>query len=69
MVRNQERRNNMSLEKGIQHGKEHRKPYYKSGRYDPTCRPNGGCPYCENNRAHKNKKKELDQKQQLKEIE
>jgi hypothetical protein len=59
----------MSLEKGIQHGKEHRKPYYKSGRYDPTCRPNGGCPYCENNRAHKNKKKELDQKQQLKEIE
>ena len=59
----------MSLEKGIQHGKEHRKPYYKSGRFDPTCRPNGGCPYCENNRAHKNKKKELDQKQQLKEIE
>ena len=59
----------MSLEKGIQHGKEHRKPYYKSGRYDPTCRPNGGCPYCENNRAHKNKKKELDHKQQLKEIE
>lgn len=59
----------MSLEKGIRHGKEHRKPYYKSGRFDPTCRPNGGCPYCENNRAHKNKKKQLDQKQQLKEIE
>jgi hypothetical protein len=59
----------MSLEKGIQHGKEHRKPYYKSGRYDPTCRPNGGCPYCENNRAHKNKKKELDQKQQIKDLE
>lgn len=58
----------MSLEKGIQHGKEHRKPYYKSGRYDPTCRPNGGCPYCENNRAHKNKKKELDQKQQIKDL-
>ena len=59
----------MSLEKGIQHGKEHRKPYYKSGRYDPTCRPNGGCPYCENKRAHKNKKKELDQKQQIKDLE
>lgn len=59
----------MSLEKGIQHGKEHRKPYYKSGRFDPTCRPNGGCPYCENNRAHKNKKKELDQKQQIKDLE
>ncbi len=59
----------MSLEKGIQHGKEHRKPYYKSGRFDPTCRPNGGCSYCENNRAHKNKKKELDQKQQIKDLE
>jgi len=59
----------MSLEKGIQHGKEHRKPYYKSGRFDPTCRPNGGCSYCENNRAHKNKKKEIDQKQQIKDLE
>lgn len=47
----------MSLDKAIQHGKEHRKPYYRSGKFDLTCRPNGGCPYCENNRMHKHKKK------------
>ena len=55
----------MSLDKSIQHGKEHRKPYYKSGKFDPTCRPNGGCPYCRNNRNHKNKKKECSCKSQL----
>jgi hypothetical protein len=47
----------MSLDKSIKHGKEKRKPYYKSGRFDPTCRPNGGCSYCKNNRQHKHKKK------------
>jgi hypothetical protein len=48
----------MSLEKAIKHGKEKRKPYYRSGKFDPTCRPNGGCPWCQNNRAHKKRKKE-----------
>jgi hypothetical protein len=58
----------MSLEKGIKHGKEHRKPYYTTGRFDPTCRPNGGCGYCKKNRAHKNKKKTLNQIQQLNDL-
>lgn len=48
----------MSLDKAIQHGKEHRKQYAergKPGRYDKTCRPRGGghsmvCGYCERNR-------------------
>ena len=49
----------MSLDKGIEHGKEHRKGYAergKPGRYDVTCRPHGGsnpsmvCTYCERNR-------------------
>lgn len=49
----------MSLEKAIQHGKEHRKGYAergKPGRFDATCRPHGGgkasmvCTYCERNR-------------------
>lgn len=48
----------MSLDKAIQHGKEHRQGYAergKPGRSDPTCRPHGGgngwpCPYCERNR-------------------
>jgi len=48
----------MSLDKAIDHGKEKRKPYYRSGRFDRTCRPNGGCPYCRNGRAHKHKKKD-----------
>ncbi len=48
----------MSLEQGIKHGKEHRKPYYHSGRFDRTCRPHGGCPYCENNRKHRVEKRE-----------
>lgn len=37
----------MSLNKAIEHGKEHRKPYFKSERFDPTCRPGGTCPYCQ----------------------
>ena len=46
----------MSLDKAIQHGKEHRKPYYKSGRFDKSCRPHGGCPWCRRNRLHKEMK-------------
>lgn len=43
----------MGLEKAIEHGKEHRKPYYKAGKYDKTCRPHGSCPWCQRNRQHK----------------
>jgi len=46
----------MSLAKAIEHGKEHRKPYYRSGRFDYTCRPHGSCPYCFNNRYHRHHK-------------
>ena len=45
----------MSLEKAIEHGKEHRKPYYKSGRFDRTCRAGGSCGYCQGNRMHSTK--------------
>ena len=57
----------MSLDKAIQHGKEKRKPYYRSGQFDPTCRPNGGCSYCENGRMHKHKKKECACEDQVRE--
>lgn len=47
----------MSLQKAIDHGKEHRKGYAERGlpgRFDMTCRPHGAgrspCPYCERNR-------------------
>ena len=46
----------MSLDKAISHGKEYRKPYYRSGRIDYTCRPHGSCKYCFNNRYHKHHK-------------
>ena len=55
----------MSLDKAIAHGKEHRKPYYGSERFDLTCRPHGGkahgnsnqCPYCLSNRIHGTEKR------------
>lgn len=47
----------MSLDKAIQYGKEHRKPYRGSKRIDRTCRNHGGCPWCEGNRLHKYKRR------------
>lgn len=55
----------MSLDKAITHGKERRKPYYKSCRFDRTCRPHGGCPYCAGNRLHGTRKRELSADEQM----
>jgi hypothetical protein len=49
----------MSLNKAIKHGKEKRKKYYGSQAFDHSCRPHGGCPYCENNRKFSDKKARL----------
>lgn len=46
----------MSLDKAIKYCKEHRKQYFGAGAWDATCRPNGGCPWCEDNRTHQDKK-------------
>ena len=43
----------MSLDKAIEHGKEHRKKYYGSKAIDASCRNHGGCSWCEENRKHK----------------
>ena len=43
----------MSLDKAIEHGKEHRKPYRGGKAIDNTCRNHGGCPACLNNRMRK----------------
>jgi hypothetical protein len=48
----------MSFEKEYPNRKDHRKEYYKSGKFDRTCRPGGSCPYCKNNRFHSNKVRE-----------
>lgn len=43
----------MSLDKAIEHGKEHRKPYTGSKAIDRTCRNHCGCDWCLENRLHK----------------
>jgi hypothetical protein len=55
----------MSLDKAIEHGKEHRKPYYKSKRFDRTCRHGGTCDCCKGNRMHSTKRRELSAREQI----
>lgn len=40
----------MSLDKAIEHGKEHKKPYRGSKVFDVYCRNHKGCQACLNNR-------------------
>lgn len=45
----------MAMDKAIEHGKEHRKPWRGSDRsknFDKTCRNHGSCDYCKFNRLH-----------------
>lgn len=57
----------MSLDKAIEHGKEHRKPYCGSKAIDRTCRNHGGCNVCESNRWHSTRKREAAAQAQLEE--
>ena len=41
----------MSLNKAIEHGKEHRKPYTGAKAIDCTCRNHGSCDWCKENRT------------------
>ena len=43
----------MSLDKAIEHGKEHRKPYTGAKAFTKSCRNHGSCPWCERNRRYK----------------
>ncbi len=43
----------MSLDKSIQYGKDHRKPYWKSQRFDMSCRNHNSCGWCEENRKYR----------------
>lgn len=58
----------MSLDKAIEHGKEHRKEYRVSKAIDKTCRNHGGCEWCEENRKHKYLVKEVVMKERMKEF-
>lgn len=55
----------MSLDKSIQSGKEHRKPYRGGKAIDKTCRNHGGCDWCLGNRTHKYDIRELAAEQEL----
>lgn len=57
------------LNKAIEHGKEHRKPYYGSKAIDCTCRNHGGCSWCLENRMIKTLKQEESMEQKEKEYE
>jgi len=46
----------MSLDKAIAHGKERRKPYRKSKRFDRTCRNHGSCAWCRENRLYRHRR-------------
>lgn len=55
----------MSLDKAIEHGKEHRKSYGGAKSIDPTCRNHGSCDWCKGNRTHKNDKRKLATEQRM----
>ena len=44
------------LNKAIESGKEHRRPYYGSKAICKSCRNHGGCEWCEGNRKYKYRK-------------
>lgn len=46
----------MSLNKAIEHHKEHRKPYRGGKSVDKQCRNHGGCEWCLKNRIYKYEK-------------
>ena len=47
----------MSLDKAIEHKKEHRKPYKGAKLVDVFCRNHGACQWCRENRQYKNLKR------------
>lgn len=47
----------MGFDRKYPNRKDKRKPYRKSARFDRSCRPNGKCDYCRNNRMHGDKKR------------
>lgn len=57
----------MSLEKGIEYGKERRRDYQGSKKFDRSCRHGGSCDYCRNGRQYNSKKRELSIEEQIKE--
>jgi len=51
----------MSLDKSIKSGKDKRKEFRGSARFDKSCRhgSKNACPYCEGNRTFRNRRNEI----------
>jgi len=47
----------MSFDKHHEGRKDWRKPYHGAKAVDASCRSHGSCPWCENNRKHKNERR------------
>ena len=59
----------MSLDKAIEHGKEHRKQYTGAKAIDCTCRNHGSCDWCKSNRLYQQLKQKEASRQALEEVE
>lgn len=46
----------MSLDKSIRSGRERRKPYRGSAKFDSSCRPGGACGVCLGDRMYRSKR-------------
>jgi len=55
----------MSFKKAIFYGKERRKQYYDSRKFDKSCRNHGSCLWCLDNRTAKNNIKTKWAKQEI----
>ena len=47
----------MTMDKGVKHGKEFRRPYRKSKRFDKSCRNHGSCSRCQGDRLYNRNKR------------
>lgn len=57
----------MSLDKAIEHGKEHRKPYHGAKACDKSCRNHGSDDWAKNNRLNSSNRRIEKSNQELKE--
>lgn len=58
----------MSLDKAIEHKKEHRRPYTGAKAIDHTCRNHGSCDWCKGNRLYQRNKVDEASRQALENI-
>ena len=57
----------MSLDKAIEHGHEHRRPYHGAKAVDPSCRNHGDDGWALRDRLHQRKRAEMAAERDIKE--